>query len=689
MCIGTTHYFFFLPSDDILPKKSVIIIIIPLRIHTYKMSDNNNKLDIPKSLMDGLDIVAKSANNDPLLLHKVCRNKNVTLEIVQLLLKDNPAAANTPTGEFAWEEYEDSTAYPIHLACRNKHCPSSVIKLLVELNPNHLRHFCVLDEWNPHRQHFQECPPYGLPLHYYLSRTDNIDIETVRMLIKAYPQALIDLDEENDDNIDRYLPIHTLLNNPNVSQMADIVNLLFSVYPGHLIKQHAAYGAYPLHIACENKNMDAKIVQILLELSDSAQVDYDIEPHLPIHSLCANREIDDEAALDILQLLLKQYPGWVQIEAGGGGGLPLHCAAGDGNRSPEFCKILIDAYPESVRVGMESFVYDIGSLPLHEACRGGRLETVKYLFDMYPGGMTTVNDGGYFPIHYAALGHHRFGLIGTVDNQSDTRSYVSEIIKFVLSKDPNGASRVTTDQNRRYPLHIACDSYNGKPDIGVVQALYDSYPQAINLSIVVINGDGDSDSHTPLSLARGHHIRYRGLPRPPIYTTIVTKFLDAQLAYYQKAQDNELLSTFDDNGRLPFHQALQDKAPLGSIKLLVNGNAAALQVADKGGMLPLHIACEYETVNVVKYLAEPFDGHLSIGDKKKNYPLHHACRGGNLEVIKYLLDKQSSAAVSERNNNDKLPVHLLLESDKVDSESLRYTETIWKLLLAYPAAVVV
>ena len=128
---------------------------------------------------------------------------------------------------------------------------------------------------------------------------------------------------------------------------------------------------------------------------------------------------------------------------------------------------------------------------------------------------------------------------------------------------------------------------------------------------------------------------------------------------------------------------------MGSIKLLVNGNTEALQVADKGGMLPLHIACECGTVNVVKYLAEPFDGHLSIYDKKKNYPLHHACRGDNLEVVKYLLDKQSSAAISERNGDDKLPIHLLLECDKVDHESLEYTETIWQLLLAYPAAVVV
>ena len=89
------------------------------------MSDT--KSDIPQSIMDGLDLVAKSANNDPLLLHKVCQNKNVTLEIVQLLLKVNLAAAVTPTTEFAWQfddELKESTAYPLHLACCNEQCPS-------------------------------------------------------------------------------------------------------------------------------------------------------------------------------------------------------------------------------------------------------------------------------------------------------------------------------------------------------------------------------------------------------------------------------------------------------------------------------------------------------------------------------------------------------------------------------------
>ncbi len=44
---------------------------------------------------------------------------------------------------------------------------------------------------------------------------------------------------------------------------------------------------------------------------------------------------------------------------------------------------------------------------------------------------------------------------------------------------------------------------------------------------------------------------------------------------------------------------------------------------------------------------------------------------------------------SERNTNGNLPFHLLCytEEDEVDRDSLKYVDTIWQLLLAYPMTV--
>jgi len=105
-------------------------------------------------------------------------------------------------------------------------------------------------------------------------------------------------------------------------------------------------------------------------------------------------------------------------------------------------------------------------------------------------------------------------------------------------------------------------------------------------------------------------------------------------------------------------------------------------------MLPLHIACEFSTSDIVQFLVELDDSFLNACDLNGNFPLHYVCRGGKCDVVKYLLER-GIPSDSERNGDNKLPIHLLCESgkDKVDRESLEYVETIWCLLLAYPETV--
>ena len=140
--------------------------------------------------------------------------------------------------------------------------------------------------------------------------------------------------------------------------------------------------------------------------------------------------------------------------------------------------------------------------------------------------------------------------------------------------------------------------------------------------------------------------------------------------------------------RSAIHRALTKNVPLGSIKLLTRANPAAVQVADRRGACPLHIACEYSSVNVVKYLVELAGDTLNNVDAKNNSLLHYACRGGNLGIVKYLLEA-NVPSVSERNDDNKLAIHLLFEcgENTLDRESMEYVETVWQLLLANPEVV--
>ena len=234
-----------------------------------------------------------------------------------------------------------------------------------------------------------------------------------------------------------------------------------------------------------------------------------------------------------------------------------------------------------------------------------------------------------------------------------------------MKYDPNAASKEMNDGSGRLPLHLACCS-NAK--ISLIQVLYDVYPDAI----FARNRYGS----TPLDRARSN----RNQP--------AMEFLQAQLEYARQAQDMTAMTTVDENGWLPLHRALKDNASLGSITLLVRGNPAAVQVADQNEAYPLHIACEFGSTKVFKYLVELAGDTLNNVDANKDSSLHYACREGNFGVVKYLLER-NAPSVSERNSNNKLPLHLLLDCNesKVDKECTEYIEVVWLFLLTYPEVV--
>lgn len=335
-----------------------------------------------------------------------------------------------------------------------------------------------------------------------------------------------------------------------------------------------------------------------------------------------------------------------------------------GEKSAQFCKALINAYPESVSIGAGGS----DSLPIHQVCAyGHRLDTVRFLFEFYPESINK-RTNGFLPIHEAAR-------------------VSTEIIEFLLSHNPDGASRTVAggdpEDEGRLPLHVSCDTLEDN-NLNTVTYLFDVYPEAINKT--------DRNGKLPLDIARDVHEnggRYRvSSLRGTSGETIA--FLQTQMNYYRLAKDSEAIITPDGDGRLPIHHALYGDTCLGAIKLLAQGNPQSLKVADREGILPLHLACEYSSCpEVVKFLAELSEDTLNVCSTKKVSALHHACHTGNLLIVKYLLDRQV-ASVSERNADGMLPIHILFDAYN-KRWSIRdtplYLETLWCLLLAYPEAV--
>ena len=396
--------------------------------------------------------------------------------------------------------------------------------------------------------------------------------------------------------------------------------------------------------ACFNKNVTLEIVQLLYNTVPGVLRLRGDDGSLPIHNLCRNGDLDETNSLDILRFMLK-VDHTLPREVDDNDNLPIHNAVC--YTSTAFCKVLINACPESLRI--ESCV---GWLPIHRSCRFGKrddtADTIQCMLEVDPELINAEDSDGYLPIHCAAM-------------YGNTKS-----IELLLKFDPDAALKDINDGGRLLPLHFACAEYN--TNLGSIQVLYDAYPEALFAR--------DRDGRTPLDSVRSNR------NQPTI------EFLQTQLVYARRAQDMTAMTTVDDDGWLPLHRALKDDAPLGSIKLLMRANPAALQVADQNGAYPLHIACEFSSAKVVKYLVELAGDTLNNVDAKNNSPLHYACRRGNCDVLKYLLEA-NVPSVSDRNNNNKLAIHLLLEcgEDTLDRESMAYVETIYQLLLANPEVV--
>ena len=423
-----------------------------------------------------------------------------------------------------------------------------------------------------------------------------------------------------------------------------IIRCLIEYFPGGASYIHEN-GSTPLHRACHNPNVTFNIIRLLIDGAPTSVRSANNYGAMPLHFICGNQKVDEATAMQILKLLIAKYPETVR-HAANDGVLPLHFASGA--RSPEFCRVLIEAYPGSERISTNK-----GALPLHCACENGSLQTVEYVYGLYPDAINhRAANNGHYPIHTAILG---------TKHRNDPAT-AAEIVQFLLDCDPDmKLKRLQGKSLFQYACRLPYNDSTIEAAIQVIKVLFDVQPEVIE----------DNQIST---LIRQYHQQ-------------VQAFINGELVYAHQAKKLYPMMTYDDNGYLPLHRALQNKVRLGSIKLLVKGNPHALQ--SPYSALPLHVACRHhDSANVVRYLIGLDTTSLGATDREGNTALHYACRGAKYQTIALLLEKYNAVSVSKRNAQNKLPIDLLWESNEVsDRESLKHTETVFRLLRAYPEIV--
>ena len=473
-----------------------------------------------------------------------------------------------------------------------------------------------------------------------LCESESLSEDGLRALIARHR-----LTPKNHNSLNDYEFLAEALSNERVNE--GIIRYLLDYFPDAASATQRESGWTMLHNACFGPNVTLNIVRIVIDADPNSVRSVNDEGWTPLHVLCNNDKVDETTAIQILNLLMEKHPEAAQ-HADNRGDLPILLASG--RRSPDFCRVLIEAYPGSERIADTN-----GLLPLNWACAHNSLSTVEYLYSLYPDAIGHSAIDGSYPIHSVIIG---------MKGRANPAAAV-QIVQFLLNCDHDVKLRKFRGVSL---LEFACwREYNDSTinaAVEIIQAIYDSHPEAIQ----------DNEFASEIQ-----HFCER-----------IQAFINSQFVYARQAKNHSMMTTPDGNGQLPLHRALQNNVRLSSIQLIVKGNPSAIRTFDRGGLVPLHIACQHhDSTDVVRYLVELDTAILDTVDWDGNTALHHACRGAKYGTIAMLLEDYDAAPVSRQNNQQKLPIELLWESSAVDRDDLKYVESAFRLLKAYPETVVV
>eukprot|EP00731_Ephydatia_muelleri_P015467 Em0008g1187a len=385
-------------------------------------------------------------------------------------------------------------------------------------------------------------------------------------------------------------------------------------------------------------NGDSLVVRSLLKAQNDLVRHTDLNGNTLLHIACEQKQF---------KVIGELVRAGVNVrERNSSGDTALHIAAGSTSKGKVIRLLSTEDTLNSKGSG--------GRTPLHRACQAGMLEAAKELVVELKCDVTATDDEGRTGLHVASAGGYleivKHLLAADLVQLKDACGYTAlhyacegghdKIVKLLCKSDADIAVR---NSNNETPLDVAalngwnkvvdCILSKGRccKDITGVKgrsALHHACAQGhVRLAEELIKKHqcnicaGDDNEMTPLHLASANG----------------TEVIVELLASTSNSTSTSTVNSVDSLGWAAVHHACQN-GHVGALRTLIRFGAE-LNIQNKDGQLPLHLAAFNGHVAIIDTLVFDYECDIRQEDSKGRTCFHHACTGGCETAVKTLVEK--------------------------------------------------
>ncbi|XP_019860504.1 PREDICTED: serine/threonine-protein phosphatase 6 regulatory ankyrin repeat subunit A-like, partial [Amphimedon queenslandica] len=629
-------------------------------------SCQSGSINFARHLIDNHNSDPNITDNDGMTcLHHSCRNGHI--DITQYLIEVQHCDINKTDNEghtlvhhAAWSGNFDLVQY---LITEQGLSPTAVDKngltalhyASLSLNLSLVKELITTYQLDPH----QADSNGKLPIHY---AAQSGDILLLELYLKNY-KCRLNLTDNKNWNIFHFSSLqgHT-----------HFIKHIINQYPQYTTLLHSTddKGTLALHLACCSGN-----IQLVTFLIDDMKCDV-TATNTSYGSNCVMFACSS-GNLDLVQLLIQQYK-LEPISIDNIGFSVLHEAAQNGHTH------ILEWYSQEYSVDITNHTDDIKYTLAHLAASNGKLHCLQELINKYQCDVNaTTIDTGSTVLHKACEGGHvpvvlyltslpQCNVAAKTSNGSTVLHITCEytdslpILKHLVENHELDLCAVNDEGMA--PIHLACSE--GR--LNLVQYIIKHIPLSLELPT---RGQGHTRGHTPFLAA----VYFNQLE--------VIKYLISKKCN---------LSATDDEGSGAVHISVIERGHLNTLKYLIDNNYCNPNATNHQDRTPLHLAVAVDQLDVLEYLLSksipsmsvvwlreikclldsPHDIYnnphnavlINVQDKDGNTPLHLACRLKQQQMVSLLL--KASLSYNDlliTNKKRQTPLHLAAASCHKDT----------------------